>query len=117
MSDASPDMNPAIFDAEVLAEVQRLIPRERLHVHLRDLHREHLVLVRSAATDTSLQSQAHKIVSKAGMMGLIRMSDCARALENACRSGARPAAALLQCRAAAGDVRHYAMPAAADPAD
>ncbi|MGI8706407.1 MAG: Hpt domain-containing protein [Sphingomicrobium sp.] len=101
----------------MFASVKRLIPLERLHGYLRDLDREYLMLFDSAATGTSLQSQAHKIVSQAGMLGLTRMSECARTLENACRSGAGPAAALLECRAASEDVRLYAMPAADAPAD
>jgi HPt (histidine-containing phosphotransfer) domain-containing protein len=52
------------------------------------------------------------IVSQAGMLGLTRLSEYARDLEDACRAGAAPQAALIQLRAAAGDIRLYAMPAA-----
>ena len=110
-------MNPAIFDAAVLAAVQRLIPSERVHAYLQDLDRDHRLLTATAATETSLQSQAHKIGSQAGQLGLTRMSECARTLENACRAGLAPAAALLQCRAAADDIRLFALPAAGLPAD
>lgn len=96
----------------MLAVVQRLVPHERVHRYLRDLDRDYSLLFAPDSTGTSLQAQAHTIISQAGMLGLTRMSECARALENACRSGAGPAAALLDCRAAAGDVQLHAMPAA-----
>lgn len=107
------DLDPPLFDAALFGIVQRLIPLERLQVHLEELDRQILALADSAAGSPGLQEQAHKIISQAGMFGLMRMSDCARELEDACRSGAGRAAALLRCGAAAQDVRLYAMPAAA----
>jgi hypothetical protein len=47
------------------------------------------------------------------MLGLMRMSECARQVEDACRAGTGPAAALLHCRDAAADIRLYALPIAA----
>jgi HPt (histidine-containing phosphotransfer) domain-containing protein len=92
--------------------VRGLISHERVLKYLRDLESQISHVAVAAAGDPNLQSQAHKIVSQAGMLGLTRMSECARALENACRSGIEPAEALRQCRAAAGDIRLYALPAA-----
>ena len=102
----------AIFDAALLASVQRLIPPERLREYLLELDRQLQSIIASAAGDESLGDRAHKIVSQAGMLGLTRMSQCARALENACRAGAGQAAALGDCRAARGDIEHLALPAA-----
>ena len=113
---AKAEIDSAVFDAGVLAAVQRLIPPDRLHGYLRDLNRQVVTVIDSADDDVKLQSRAHMIVSQAGMLGLTRVSECARALENACRSGAGPAAALVQLRAAAGDIRRFAMPAAGLPA-
>lgn len=93
--------------------MQRLIPPERLREHLRELDRQLRLVVDSASGDENLASRAHMIVSQAGMLGLTRMSRCARALEDACRAGAGQAAALGECRAATGDIERYAMPAAA----
>jgi HPt (histidine-containing phosphotransfer) domain-containing protein len=104
-----------VFDAELLADVQRLIPPERLREYLRELDRQLQLLVEAASSDESLAQRAHKIVSQAGMLGLNRMSQCARALEDACRTGEGQAAAQSQCRAAIGDIEQYAMPAAALP--
>lgn len=69
----------------------------------------------AAVSDESLAQRAHKIVSQAGMLGLTRMSQCARVLEEACRAGDGQAAAQGECRAATGDIEQYAMPAAALP--
>jgi hypothetical protein len=102
----------AVFDAELLASVQRLIPPERLREYLLELDRQLQLVIASAASDESLGDRAHKIVSQAGMLGLTRMSQCAKALEDACRAGAGQAAALDECRAATGDIEHHAMPAA-----
>ena len=85
---------------------------ERLREYLRDLDRQLALVIESAASDESLAGRAHKIVSQAGMLELTRMSQCAKALEDACRSGAGQAAALGECRAAAGDIERFALPAA-----
>jgi len=103
-------IDSAVFDAEVLAGIQRIIPPERLREYLRDLDRQLGLLIESASSDDSLGKRAHKIVSQAGMLGLTRMARCARVLEDACRSGAGQAEALGECRAAIGDIELHAMP-------
>ena len=106
------EVDPAIFDAQALGAVRHLLPPERLTAYLHDLDRHFNVLADGASTDSALQSEAHKIVTHAGMLGLTRMSECARQVEDACRSGVGPADALRQCREAIADVRLYALPAA-----
>jgi hypothetical protein len=113
----NPGVDPRIFDAAILSAIQRLIPKPKVHAYLEELDREHQLLVGSSATEPALQSRAHNIVSSAGMLGLTRMSECARLLEDACRSGLGASAALLECRKAAGDVRLFALPSAGGPAD
>ena len=102
----------AVFDPGLLMVVQRLIPPERLLAYLRDLEGQLATVIDCSDDDSSLQARAHMIVSQAGMLGLTRLSEYARELEGACRAGAAPRAALVQLRAAAGDIRRYAMPAA-----
>jgi len=104
-----PSIDPAVFDSAQFEMVRRMISTERLRIHLHELDRQVSALTGSAGE--SIEGQAHKIVSQAGMVGLRRLSDRARALEEACGTGAPIPAALLACRAAAGDVRRYAMPA------
>jgi HPt (histidine-containing phosphotransfer) domain-containing protein len=106
--------DPAPFDAALFGTVRQLLAPERLNAHLEELDRQIAVLVGAAASSPDLQDLAHKIISQAGMLGLTRMSDRAREVEDACRLGADKAAALARCREAANDVRLYAMPAAAN---
>ena len=100
------------FDPGLLLVVQRLIPPDRVRVYLEDLERQLATIAYCLEDDSSLEGRAHMIVSQAGMLGLTRLSECARAVEDACRSGAAPRRALAQLNAVAGDVRRYAMPAA-----
>jgi HPt (histidine-containing phosphotransfer) domain-containing protein len=101
------------FDADLFDTIRELIPFERLRVHLEELDRQMLALANATPASPGLQGKAHTIISQAGMFGLLRMSDCARELEDACRLGVGTAAALSRCAGTAGDVRRYAMPAAA----
>jgi hypothetical protein len=103
----------AVFDAAVLADILRIIPPDRIRGYLRELDSQLQLLIESASSDDDdLGKRAHKIGSQAAMLGLTRMTQCARALEDACRSGAGQAEALIECRAAAGDIELHAMPAA-----
>ena len=107
----NPRIDRAIFDPDVLAAVQRLIPPERICAYLRDLERLLRLVGNSPANDTNLGYEAHKIVSQAGMLGLTRISERARVLEDACRSGVCRSAALQECRSVVGDIEQYALPA------
>jgi hypothetical protein len=102
----------APFDAELLMVVQRLIPPDRVRTYLEDLERQLATIADCLEDDPSLEGRAHMIVSQAGMLGLTRLSECARAVEDACRSGVPLPPALAQLNAVAGDVRCYAMRAA-----
>ena len=102
-----------IFDAAVFETVRDIIPAERLAVHLVCLVGQMAAIGRDAGTNgTSLRDQAHKIVSQAGMLGLMRLSRRARDLEDACLAGEGTVEALRECCAAADDIRRYAIPAA-----
>lgn len=109
--DARMPSDPAPFDATLFEMVRGLLPVDRLYAHLEELDRQFLELADSTPATPGLQQQAHTIVSQAGMFGLIRMSECARELENACRQGADRAAALTRFGEAMDDVRLYALPA------
>ena len=106
-------MDPEIFDRHVLDVVRRLLPAERVSAYLHVLDRQFAQLADAASTDSILQSNAHKIVSQAGMLGLTRMATRAAQVENALRCGTGSAAAILECRDAIADVRLYALPATA----
>lgn len=110
--EASSLADSGAFEPAVLAEAQLLTTPERVNGFLQDLDRQLSNVVGSAVDDPRLQDQAHDIVSQAGMLGLVRISKCARSLEDACRSGVGRAEALLRCQEAAGDIHLYAMPLA-----
>jgi signal transduction histidine kinase len=101
----------AIFDADVLTKVQLLLAPGRVEEHLQELDHHLVQIARSSLDEITLQSQAHKIISQAGMLGLLRVSAHARVLAEACRSGEGQAEALIQFQATADDVFLYAAPA------
>ena len=79
------ESEPAAFDAQVFGEVREMLPRERLATHLDNL--AGLVEEVAAGTGDDVAAAAHKIVSQAGMLGLMRLSARARAVEDAARGG------------------------------
>jgi CheY-like chemotaxis protein/HPt (histidine-containing phosphotransfer) domain-containing protein len=107
----APEPDPAVFDTEMLAQLRLLIPNERVEGYLQELDRQLSEICSSNTDDTTLQGLAHKMVSQAGSFGLLRVSDCARSLESACRSGSGRVEAQLRCKATAADVRLFAIPA------
>jgi hypothetical protein len=108
-------VDPSIFDPELLAIVSRFISPEQVLAYLHELDELFLLVANAKPTDSSVECEAHKIVSQAGQLGLTRMSECARQVENAYRFGTGRAAAMRQCRAAVDDIKRYAMPAAGIP--
>jgi HPt (histidine-containing phosphotransfer) domain-containing protein len=100
-----------IFDPKVLAKVEALIPAERVQAYLRELDGHLSTIGNATVADPALHALAHKIISQAGMLGLLRVSARARALADACRSGQGQAEALLCFGEVAHDLRLYAAPA------
>jgi hypothetical protein len=101
----------AAFDPTLFGMIQVLLPAERLYVHLEELDRQCVELAELTPASPGLQEKAHTIVSQAGMFGLMRMSNCARGVEEACRMGADRAAALSRFGATVRDIKLYAVPA------
>jgi signal transduction histidine kinase/DNA-binding response OmpR family regulator len=102
----SPDDGPGAFDEATFREVREMLPPERLQEHLCNLEGQAAAL---AAVDPLTEREeaaaiAHKLVSQAGMLGLVRLSERARALEEACQDGGDLAGAHDRFRAAAGDI-------------
>jgi HPt (histidine-containing phosphotransfer) domain-containing protein len=101
---------PPAFDATTFAEVREMLPPERLAAHLERLAGDVELVAAGPGADGAIEDlagSAHKIVSQAGMLGLMRLSDRARAVEEAARgSGAGEAldTALGRFRQAALDV-------------
>lgn len=93
--------------------VRDIIPPARLSVHLDSLSRQMAAIQQdTGASGANLGDRAHKIISQAGMLGLMRLSRRARALEDACIAGEGTVEARLACCEAADDIQRYAIPAA-----
>jgi CheY-like chemotaxis protein len=101
---------PPAFDATIFAEVREMLPPERLAAHLERLAGDVELVAAGPNSDGAVEAlagSAHKIVSQAGMLGLMRLSERARAVEEAARSGGAGEtldAALARFRHAAPDV-------------
>jgi DNA-binding NarL/FixJ family response regulator len=101
---------PPAFDPTTFAEVREMLPPERLAAHLERLAGEVEQVAVGPGADGAVEElagSAHKIVSQAGMLGLMRLSERARAVEEAARSGGAGEAldaALARFRQAALDV-------------
>jgi HPt (histidine-containing phosphotransfer) domain-containing protein len=87
-----------------------MLPPERLAAHLERLAGDVELVAAGPGADGAVDEiagSAHKIISQAGMLGLMRLSERARAVEEGARgSGAGEAldAALARFRQAAPDV-------------
>ena len=111
-SEPEPAADNGAFDAETFAGVLEMLPRDRLATYLDALQADiTTVAAPNAAEDTpTLIATAHKIISQAGMLGLTRLSERARTVEDAARAGEGVEAALTSFREAQGDVNTYARP-------
>jgi signal transduction histidine kinase/DNA-binding response OmpR family regulator len=88
METAETQEGPPAFDAATFAEVREMLPRERLAAHLERLAGDVELVTAGVSPDggaEALAASAHKIVSQAGMLGLMRLSERARAVEEAAR--------------------------------
>jgi CheY-like chemotaxis protein len=100
------------FDASVFASVQDALPHERLKEHVADFGAQlDAVAGASGESDrTALRFDAHKIVSQAGMLGLMRLSGRARELEQAAAADDGIEPALARFREAVPDLERHIAP-------
>ena len=101
---------PAL-DEEIFESVMDALPANSLKRHLATLQNDvEQVAGASTADPQQLRGTAHKIVSQAGMLGLMRLSAAARALEDAADGRGEIATALEGFRAVSGDVAAELLP-------
>ncbi|MGI8943180.1 MAG: ATP-binding protein [Qipengyuania sp.] len=93
------------FDVEVFTSVLRTLPLESLRRHVLALQAD-VEEVANAPTDgaKTLETAAHKIVSQAGMLGLMRLSAAAREVEQAAYTGSELEPSLREFRLAADSI-------------
>ncbi|TFI59256.1 response regulator [Sphingomonas parva] len=118
------DTAQEVFAPLIFADVQTMLPADRLRGHV-----ETLIGAAARVADAAdrldpecadadrhperygeVAADAHKIVSQAGMLGLTRLSDAARALDQAVRQRALIVPARTAFRAAAGDPETFLCP-------
>jgi signal transduction histidine kinase/CheY-like chemotaxis protein len=109
----APEEAPAgAFDSATFDEVVDMLPPERLRTHAEGLAAQAAQLAAPGADfdPEALAFNAHKLISQAGMLGLTRLSERARVVEDAVRAGEPLDAPLDAFREAAGDVADFVLP-------
>lgn len=102
---ARPDNDQPPLDQEVFEGVLEALPLDSLRGHVRSLQVQVQKLANASTGDASqLESVAHKIVSQAGMLGLMRLSAAAHDVEYAAREHSDLAPPLKAFRNAAADL-------------
>jgi signal transduction histidine kinase/DNA-binding response OmpR family regulator len=92
------------FDPEVYGVVEKLLPVERLRVHLENFDRQLVAVFNDEVPVEGLEGAAHKLVSQAGMLGFTKLSERCRDLELACSAG-EASDTFARAAAAAGEAR------------
>lgn len=102
--------NLALFD-----ELATMIPPERLESYARALRSDAETLAEAVQGDPETADLAHRIVSQAGMFGLMRLSSRAAAVEQACESQAEFGEAIERFREACPDIAEQLLARLNDP--
>jgi signal transduction histidine kinase/DNA-binding response OmpR family regulator len=97
------------FDEAAFQSVQEAIPAGRLSQYVEDLQAlaDSVSAAGPGGDPAPVVVDAHKIISQAGMLGLMRLSERARAVEDAARAGEGLEAALAAFREAAPDIERH----------
>jgi CheY-like chemotaxis protein/HPt (histidine-containing phosphotransfer) domain-containing protein len=95
-----------VFDEATFRDVKEMLPADRLAAYLSAIEDECAWLSAASAQDDAqrIVRAAHGLVSQAGMLGLMRLSERSRDVEEAARSGAGLGTALDRFRAVTGDL-------------
>lgn len=102
------DQDDVPFAEHVFERVCELLPEAQLHAHIESLRACVSTVLDTPQSDLpGLEAGAHKIVSQAGMLGLMRLSTRAARVERCCRSGEGLRRALVSLKAVSGDVNAY----------
>jgi HPt (histidine-containing phosphotransfer) domain-containing protein len=72
------------FDSETYGKIAQLLPPDRLKSHLASFEQQLRETADGPVEGERLQSSAHKLISQAGMLGFMELSERSRDLEEAC---------------------------------
>ncbi|HEX8192103.1 MAG TPA: ATP-binding protein [Allosphingosinicella sp.] len=108
---AAPDPaeDDGAFDEAAFNGVAEAIPAGRLGTYVEDLQKlaDSVCAAEPGSDPNAVIVDAHKIISQAGMLGLNRVSERARAVEDAARTGTGLGDALDSFREAAPDIERH----------
>jgi CheY-like chemotaxis protein/HPt (histidine-containing phosphotransfer) domain-containing protein len=107
------------FDAAVFARISAIIAPPLLQRHVDALRGEvrRLSVAKAGEADGEVAHMAHKIISQAGMLGLMRLSARAADVERACAAGQDVPEALKRFASVAGDVEALSPELSPKPAE
>ena len=76
------------FDQEAFDELRQIFPKDRVQVFVDNLNSMLAELASHGETEVEkVEFHAHKLASRAGILGCAHLSDLAIMLEDACRNG------------------------------
>ena len=103
---AAPSLSGPAFDRRAYDRLAAVLPPDRQQAYARELELEVAALVASPRDGDrkTIGELAHRLVSQAGMLGLLRLSQLAGELEQACREDGDVHSALARFASAASDV-------------
>jgi HPt (histidine-containing phosphotransfer) domain-containing protein len=107
------------FDSAVFARISAIIAPPLLQRHVDALRGEvrRLSVAKAGEADGEVAHMAHKIISQAGMLGLMRLSARAADVERACAAGQDVPEALKRFASVAGDVEALSPELSPKPAE
>jgi HPt (histidine-containing phosphotransfer) domain-containing protein len=74
------------FDDDAYGKIAKLLPKERLKTHLASFEQQLRDAAQGPVEPERLKNASHKLISQAGMLGFMELSDRSRDLEQACES-------------------------------
>ena len=99
------DAGAASFDPQVFAGIAAIFPAERVQKHLASFDHQLATAFVGGEDREHLQTVSHKLITQAGMLGFLELSELCRELEETAENGAAIAVPLNRVRAAASRAR------------
>lgn len=100
-----PGSEPAAFDPSVFGRIAAIFPPARLQTHLASFDDQLATAFADDKDPEQLKDASHKLITQAGMLGFLKMSELCRQLEEASETGAPLEGPLGNARAGAEEAR------------
>jgi HPt (histidine-containing phosphotransfer) domain-containing protein len=96
---------PAAFDRSVFGRIAAIFPPARLQMHLASFDQQLATAFAEDRDAQQLQDASHKLITQAGMLGFLKLSELCREVEEAVETGAPIATPLENAREGAEEAR------------